>query len=201
MKIYAPDTYGDNASLFVVSGPSGAGKTLLCSKVLSELTKLKSSVSATTRKKRSGEVDGEDYRFFSADEFESEIANNGFIEWASVHGNFYGTPRSNIKEAEKSKSDLMLEIDVQGARSIRNNFEDAVLVFVMPPSLRVLEERLRGRGLDANSVIDGRLEEAPKEMQEIPIYDYVIVNNDIDESVDSLKSIICSHRCRIKKVR
>jgi len=199
MKIYTPATCGDDVNLFVVSGPSGAGKTVVCSNVLSKISNLKSSISATTRAKRPGEIDGVDYRFFSAEKFESEIAKDGFIEWASVHGNFYGTPRSNIKEAKKNKSDLILEIDVQGARAIRASFEGAVLIFVMPPSLQVLEERLRGRGSDAKDIITRRLEEAPREMREIAIYDYVIVNNNIDESVDSLKSIICSHRCRIKK--
>jgi len=201
MEIYAPNTYRDDVNLFVISGPSGAGKTVVCGKVLSKLANLKSSVSATTRAKRPGEIEGVDYHFFSSEKFESEIAKGGFIEWASVHGNFYGTPRSNIEKAEKSKSDLLLEIDVQGARTIRANFEDAVLVFIMPPSLQILEERLRGRDSDAHDVIKRRLEEAPKEMQEILTYDYAIVNNNIDESVDFLKSIICSHRCRIKKVR
>jgi len=187
-----------SVNLFVVSGPSGAGKTVICREIESAMPALKPSVSATTRVKRSGEVDGIDYHFMKLEDFESNIASGNFIEWARIHQNLYGTPKANINKALKDGDDLVLEVDIQGAEQIRKDFPDAVLIFISPPSLSILKERLRGRKSDDESSIKIRLDRAEKEIAEISLYDYIIINKEIDESVDYLRSIIYAHKCRIK---
>ncbi len=198
-KFFLSATYGSEVNLFVVSGPSGAGKTLICKKAVENIESLEGSVSATTRKKRPGEKDGIDYCFYSRDEFSRGIKEGAFLEWAEVHGNFYGTAGKNLEKAKNNNTDLLLEIDTQGGEQVRKNFPNAVLIFVAPPSFSELESRLRTRESDSEESIRKRLANAPEEIKKIINYDYLIVNEDLDTAIEDLQSIISAHRCRIKK--
>jgi guanylate kinase len=161
---------------------------------------LKFSVSCTTRPPRPGEVDGVDYRFISEKEFEEMVEDNGFAEWAIVHGYRYGTPVEGLERAKSSGIDLILDIDVRGARSIRNKYGSGVYIFVTPSSLDVLRERLikrRGEGMDE---ILKRVEGAKKEMEEIHLYDYIIINDSVDEAIKNLSAVILAERCKRERV-
>lgn len=179
-------------SLFVISGPSGAGKGTLVERVLEERPDVWLSISATTRQPREGEIDGEHYRFMSVDAFEQAIERDGFIEWANVHSNYYGTPIEPIEEHMAAGDTVILEIDVQGAFQVREKFPEARLVFIAPPSLEELERRLRGRATDAEDVIARRLANARGEMDAAARYDDVIVNDDLDSAVRALVEVIDS---------
>jgi guanylate kinase len=186
--------------LFIVSGPSGSGKTTLIKRVIKMVDNLKFSVSCTTRPPRPGEVDGVDYRFISEKEFEEMVEDNGFAEWAIVHGYRYGTPVEGLERAKSSGIDLILDIDVRGARSIRNKYGSGVYIFVTPSSLDVLRERLikrRGEGMDE---ILKRVEGAKKEMEEIHLYDYIIINDSVDEAIKNLSAVILAERCKRERV-
>jgi guanylate kinase len=182
--------------LFVISAPSGAGKTTLCRNVLENMPDIKFSVSYTTRSPRQGEVDGVHYNFIDAEEFRGMIAGSEFIEWAEVHGNFYGTSRKKIAEMTLAGIDVLLDIDVQGARQVKESLPDSVLIFILPPSFEVLKERLTGRMTDTDEVIEKRLKKAADEIREYKNYDYVIVNNVIENALTELKSIIIAERVR-----
>lgn len=186
--------------LFVVSGPSGSGKTTLSKKVIREINGISFVVSYTTREPRPGERDGVDYRFISDKEFDDLIARRKLSEWAIVHGHRYGTPVEPIEEAASSGIDLILDIDVQGARSIRAKYSDGVYIFVLPSSLDILEKRLMERKSEGVIEIDARLEDAEKEIQEIDNYDYIIVNDYLEEASEKLTAIILSERCRKERV-
>jgi guanylate kinase len=182
--------------LFVISAPSGAGKTTLCRNVLENMPDIKFSVSYTTRSPRQGEVDGVHYNFVDNEEFRGMIAGSEFIEWAEVHGNFYGTSRKKIAEMASAGIDVLLDIDVQGARQVKEKLPDSVLIFILPPSFEVLKERLTGRMTDTDEVIEKRLKKAADEIGEYKNYDYVIVNNVIENALTELKSIIIAERAR-----
>lgn len=182
--------------LFVVSAPSGAGKTTLCRNVLETLPDIKFSVSYTTRSPRQGEVDGVHYNFVDKEEFRGMIASSEFIEWAEVHGNFYGTSRKKIAEMTLAGIDVLLDIDVQGARQVKESLPDSILIFILPPSFEVLKERLTGRMTDTDEVIERRLKKAADEIGEYKNYDYVIVNNVIENALTELKSVIIAERVR-----
>lgn len=183
--------------LFVISAPSGAGKTTLLRGVMSSLVKVKFSVSHTTRLPREGEVDGVDYYFVSRDKFQQMIADNMFLEYADVHGNQYGTSHASIVKQLEEGFDVILDIDVQGAAILRKNPEvDAAFVFISPPSLVELERRLRGRGTEDEDRIKVRLINARTELESSSEYDYLIVNNDIDEATNLLRSIILAERSK-----
>jgi guanylate kinase len=175
--------------LFVVSGPSGAGKSTVCKKVRIDL-KINLSTSATTRSPRKGEAHGREYYFLSVEEFEKKIANDEFLEYANVHGNYYGTLKSEAESRLSKGENVILEIDVQGGIQIKKKFEDACLVFFKAPSEKVLEERLRGRGIDAEEVVQLRLKNSLKEMEFEKEYEYVIINETVDKSVAELIEII-----------
>ncbi|RKY65669.1 MAG: guanylate kinase [Candidatus Latescibacterota bacterium] len=189
--------------LVVFSAPSGAGKSTIVREVLRRkpVPGMELSISATTRPRRPGEEEGRDYYFLSEEEFESRRERGEFVEWAEVHGHLYGTLRRTVEEALEEGKVLLLEIDVQGARQIRRAFPESVSVFVAPPSLEVLEKRLRERGRDPEEDIERRLEAAPKELSEAGSYDYIVVNEDLEEAVRAVEAILVAeyHRtCRFK---
>lgn len=177
-------------TLFVISGPSGAGKGTLVNEVLSANPHLRLSVSATTRQPREGEVDGEHYYFMSIDEFKRNIEEGNFIEWALVHSNYYGTPLGPVQELLDQGESVILEIDVKGAFQVRNKLPETKLVFIAPPSIEVLEERLRGRGTETEDVIRFRLANAEGEMEAAKEYDRIIVNDDLNEATKELLSVL-----------
>lgn len=180
--------------IFIISGPSGGGKTSLTKRVMAELPNLRFSVSCTTRAPREGEVDGKDYIFVSENEFKQMVCEDEFVEHANVYGNLYGTPVSQFESAKQGGFDLILDIDVQGARQIREKFPSCVFCFVAPSSIDELKSRLMKRGTEGDPEIERRVSVARKEMEESAEYDYIIHNNDLDEAVDFLKRIIESKR-------
>lgn len=181
--------------IFVVSAPSGAGKTSLCKRVVELYPDMRYSISHTTRAPRGNEMDGVDYHFVSEDSFVKMAENNEFVEWAVVHGNRYGTAEASIKKCEDEGIDVILDIDVQGARQIRQRLGRGVYIFILPPSPEELEKRLRGRGTDGEDVINNRLLNAREEIDQISHYDYVIVNDLFDDAIERLRSIILAERC------
>lgn len=181
---------GATPRLFVISGPSGAGKGTLLAELRKQRPDLGLTVSATTRSPRPGEVDGTSYYFLSDEEFRRRIAAGEFVEWAEVHGHLYGTLVSEVKRLLAKGHSLVLEIDVQGALNVRKVYPDAVLVFIEPPSLQVLEERLRGRGTEDEASIELRLKNARHEMELADQYDVRIVNNTVDRAAQELGSVM-----------
>lgn len=186
--------------LFIISAPSGAGKTSLCKEVVKFFPNLYHSVSYTTRLPRPGEKDGEDYLFVSKDKFQEMIDDRSFVEWAEIHGNRYGTTIDSLKEYRHKGIDIILDIDGQGGRQLKNEYPDGIYVFILPPSRKDLEERLRLRSTDSDEDIEKRLKNAKEELQYIYHYDYIVVNNDLEEAVSALKSIIIAEKCRRERV-
>ena len=187
----------NDGRLFVISGPSGAGKGTICKKLL-ESVDISLSTSMTTRAPRPGEIDGKDYYFVTVDEFEEKIANGGMLEYARVFDNIYGTPKDMvIKQLERGR-DVILEIDVQGGLQIKKKMpEQAVLVFVLPPDLTTLRQRIIDRDTETEEVIDKRFNEAINEIKLIGEYDYYVVNDELDDAVYDLKAIIMAERRRV----
>jgi guanylate kinase len=183
-----------NGKLFVVSAPSGAGKTTVVQGALKKLKSMRLSVSWTTRKPRRGEKDGRDYKFVEKKQFAELIRKNGLLEWAKVFGQFYGTPKSNIIEARKNGYDLFLVIDVQGASQVRKRVKDAVLVFILPPGFETLYQRLKKRGKDSPAKIRERLKIARLEIRKAKNYDYAIVNDKLAAAVTELVEIVKTER-------
>lgn len=181
---------GATPRLFVISGPSGAGKGTLLAELRKQRPDLGLTVSATTRSPRPGEVDGTSYYFLSDEEFRRRIAAGEFVEWAEVHGHLYGTLVTEVKRLLAKGHSLVLEIDVQGALNVRKVYPDAVLVFIEPPSLQVLEERLRGRGTEDEASIELRLKNARHEMELADQYDVRIVNDIVDRAAQELGSVM-----------
>jgi len=177
-------------TLFVISSPSGGGKSTIISRLLKNDKNLKYSVSATTRKPRKGEVNGIDYYFLSENEFKEKIKKGEFLEWAEVHNNYYGTLRSQIENTLNRGHNVILDIDVQGGSSVKKIMPEAVLIFLMPPSLEELEKRLRNRGTDSEEDIKKRLENARHEIDQSSKYDFKVVNNEISETVTMVEKII-----------
>lgn len=176
--------------LVIVSSPSGAGKTTLCNRLTREFPELMFSVSYTTRRPRAGERDGVDYHFVDQGTFERMAEAGDFAEWARVHGNCYGTPRAAVAEALERGRDVLFDIDWQGGEQLKQKFaDDAVMIWVLPPSLAVLERRLRGRATDSTAVIEQRLAMAKKELTHYTIYDYLVVNDELERAYLSVKSI------------
>ena len=189
----------DHGALFVVSGPSGAGKTTLVHRLLAHFPDMKFSVSATTRAPRAGEVDGKDYHFLTAQDFETKIAARAFLEHANVYGNRYGTLADPVKQALAVGESVLLEIDSQGAAQIRAALPDAVTVIVLPPSRQLLEERLRNRSTDAPDVIARRLREADEQMASIADFHYVVINDDLDVAFRALTAIVVAELHRVAR--
>lgn len=182
--------------LFVVSAPSGAGKTSLCKAITETMENLTHSISYTTRRAREMEIDGRDYYFIAKDRFEEMAAAGDFAEWAQVHENYYGTSRRVLDEMRAGGVDVILDIDTQGAKQIKSRYAGAVFIFILPPSLPILEERLRNRRSDHDEEIRKRMARAREEIGEYRMYDFVIVNRDFDRALADLKAIISSERCR-----
>ena len=181
--------------LLVVSGPSGVGKGTICKEYLNKYDDCALSVSATTRSPRDGEVDGVSYFFLSQDEFRKKIDEGGFLEHAVFCDNYYGTPKDAVMKQLEEGKNVILEIEVQGALQVRSHYPEAVFVFVIPPSVETLEERLRGRGTETDEVIKQRLERAKAEFKYIDKYNYVLVNDTVSEAVCRLHSIIEAEKC------
>jgi guanylate kinase len=186
--------------VIVVSAPSGAGKTTILARVLRDLGGIRFSVSHTTRAPRGVERDGVEYHFVDPAAFASLREAGGLLEWAEVHGNLYGTSVAEIERASAAGVDILLDLDVQGAAQVRSRIEDAVTVFILPPSYEVLERRLRGRGQDDEATIRRRLAVAGREIDAFENYDFAIVNDDLDACVEELKSIVRAARCRVAVV-
>lgn len=184
-------------TLYVVTGPSGAGKGTLLSRVLKEDEKLFYSISATTRAPRPGETDGVQYYFLSKEEFEKKIAEHAFLEYASYVDNYYGTLEAPINEKLSEGYDVILEIEVQGAVQVKEKRNDAVMVFIAPPSFEKLAERLRGRGTESEEKIAKRLETAKIELEAASKFDYIVVNDEIDAAVHEIHSILQKNRTKI----
>ena len=187
-------------TLFVVSAPSGAGKTTLCREIRLRLPDLAYSVSVTTRPPRPGEIDGTDFRFVGAPEFRAMLARGDFAEWATVHGNLYGTRARALEDALATGRDVLLDIDTQGAAQLRARYPDAVLIFILAPSVKELEQRLRERRSDMDADIERRLVRAREEIALWRQYDYLIVNRDVKEAMEQLESIILAERCRVARL-
>jgi len=191
----------DRGLLFIVSAPSGAGKTTLVERLVEQLPGLVMSRSYTSRPARNGEIDGVDYNFVTRARFESMIEAGEFLEWASVFGNLYGTCLADAERHLAAGEDTVLVIDVQGARKVRGRGMDATTVFVMPPSMAVLEERLRGRSKDSEADIQRRLSVAREEVAAFSEYDFVIVNDELTAAVDRLRCIVVAARARLQRTR
>ena len=181
--------------LIVITGPSGCGKSTLANRMLVELENVAFSVSYTTRKKRNTEIEGKDYYFISTDRFERMIRDGKFVEWAIVHGNYYGTSKSEL-EKKVAGGDLLLDIDVQGAEQIKGKHKEATFVFILPPLFPELRKRLEKRGQDSLPIIRKRLEVAREEIKHYQEFDYIVINDELDKAVEELKSVILSQRCR-----
>jgi guanylate kinase len=183
-------------SVIIVSAPSGTGKSTALARVLREVPAIRFSVSHTTRAPRPGENDGADYHFVDRAAFDRLIEEGAFLEWAEVHGERYGTSRREYDRALRDGVDLLLDLDVQGATQARKAIADAVTIFILPPSFAALEQRLRGRGHDGEDTIRRRLESAQEELRLYATYDYLIVNDDLESCVESLKAVIRAARLR-----
>jgi guanylate kinase len=186
--------------LFVVSGPSGAGKTTLYRETASSLPNLKHSVSYTTRRPRPGEVNDRDYTFINRTEFKGMIEKGEFAEWAEIHSKLYGTSKKRLEETLDSGIDVILDIDVQGAEQLKKKYKGGVYIFVLPPSLEVLEERLQKRMVNSKEEIEKRLKVAAKEIKRYREYDYVIVNNTLEDALKELSAIIISKRVNTERI-
>jgi guanylate kinase len=183
-------------TVFIISAPSGSGKSTLVARLMRSVADLKFSVSYTSRKPRGAEVDGQDYHFVSRADFEAMIARNEFLEWAEVFGNYYGTHRGVLEQARAEGKDLVLDIDVQGARQLKCQIPEAVTVFILAPSRQILEHRLRARSEDREDVMDRRLRAAAEEIRNYQAYDYVVINRDLAESDATLSAIVRAERVR-----
>lgn len=186
--------------LYIISAPSGAGKTTLCKEVIDIFRNLRHSVSYTTRQPRPGEVHDRDYFFVSPDEFQRMIAASEFAEWAEVHGNLYGTAVKTLEEYRKNGIDVILDIDCQGARQLKERYQGGVFIFILPPSFKELRRRLDNRNADSVEVIERRIECAAAEIKESRWYDYIIVNDVFSKAVEELKSVLIAERCRTRRV-
>jgi guanylate kinase len=188
------------STVFIISAPSGSGKSTLVKRLLAEVPDLMFSVSHTTRKPRGNEIDGQNYHFVARDEFEAMRARDEFLEWAQVFDNYYGTHRGILEEACIRGKDLVLDIDVQGARQLKAKIPDAVTVFILAPSRQELEQRLRNRSEDPDEVIARRLKDAAEEIRNYKSYDYVLINRELKEAEATLSAIVRAERARRTRI-
>lgn len=186
----------ENGLLVVISGPSGSGKGTICKRLIEELDNVQVSVSATTRKPRLGEIEGVNYFFIDEEKFINKINKDEFLEYAKVYGNFYGTPRQEVlKNLEKGK-DVILEIDTQGALNVKKSYPKGVFIFILPPSIKELKSRIEGRGTDSKETIIKRMDCVIEELNNALKYDYVVLNDEVEEAVKKIKEIISAEKNR-----
>jgi guanylate kinase len=186
--------------LIVISGPSGAGKGTICKALLKE-NDFWISVSATTRQPRAGEVDGANYYFLTKEEFKKRIDYDDFLEYAEVYGNYYGTPKSNALKAIENGRDVILEIDIQGALKVKESYPEGVFIFILPPSMEELKNRIINRGSETPESLMTRFKSAYKEVNYVSKYNYAVVNDTVEEAVKKIHSIIVAERCRVDRVK
>ncbi|GAB6088307.1 guanylate kinase [Alkaliphilus crotonatoxidans] len=191
---------GKSGLLLVVSGPSGAGKGTICKKLVESNPQIKVSVSATTRRPRVGELDGVNYFFLTKEKFEGMLANDEFLEYAKVYDNYYGTPQKYVLENLEKGNDVLLEIDIEGALQIKKKFPDGVFIFILPPSMEELRNRIIGRGTESEADIEKRFGAALQEIKQFVAYDYAVVNDELARAMDDVKAIIRAERLRVRKV-
>lgn len=186
--------------LVVISGPSGAGKGTIC-KALMKKSDFWLSVSATTRSPRAGEEDGKSYYFLTRNEFEDKIKGNDFLEYAEVYGNLYGTPRSSVMEMINNGQNVILEIDIQGALKVKEAFQEGVFIFILPPSMEELKNRIIGRGSETPESLMTRFKSAYKEINYVSKYNYAVVNDEVDIAVEKIQGILVAEKCRVDRIK
>lgn len=187
--------------LIVISGPSGAGKGTICKSLLDKHDDLYLSVSATTREPRKGEIHGVNYYFLTKEEFECKVSEKDFLEWAQVYGNYYGTPKSNVDEMLNAGKNVILEIDIQGALKIKENSEDGVFIFILPPSMEELKKRIVNRQSETQESLMRRFSSAYQEINYISKYNYGVINDTVENAVQKVENIICAERCRVDRIK
>lgn len=187
--------------LIVISGPSGAGKGTICKALLEKHSEISLSVSATTRSPREGEVDGVNYHFLTRDDFTTRVEENDFLEYAQVYGNYYGTPKSNVKKILDSGKDVILEIDIQGALKVKEQSEEGVFIFILPPSMEELKQRIIRRGSETPESLMTRFKSAYKEINYVSKYNYAVVNDTVDNAVEKIESILLAEKCRVDRLK
>ena len=185
--------------LIVLSGPSGAGKGTICKALMEKEKDLKLSISATTRQPRSGEIEGKNYFFKSEEEFEKMIENDSFLEWAKVYGHYYGTPKDFVLKNLDEGNDVVLEIDIQGALKIKEKFPEGIFIFILPPSMEELKNRIKKRGTETEEEIIKRFKSAYEELNYVSRYNYVVINDSVEEAVEKIKAIIIAEKCRVDR--
>lgn len=185
--------------LIVVSGPSGAGKGTICKELLNKNKEIKLSISATTREPRKDEVHGKNYYFTEKEEFKKRIQDNAFLEYAEVYGNYYGTPKKEVLEQMEIGNDILLEIDIQGALKVKDQYKDGVFIFIVPPSMEELKNRLELRGTETRESMIRRFESAYDEIKYVFKYDYVVVNDEVSSAASKIQSIINAEKCRVHR--
>ncbi len=190
----------NSARLFVVSAPSGSGKTTILNALLSRQRRKVRSVSMTTRPPRAGEKNGRDYRFVTRAQFERARSQKGFLEYARILGHWYGTPRRPVEQALKAGRDVLLGVDIQGARQIRKSKMPVTTIFLLPPSFAALRQRLKRRGTETPDQIQARLRLARRELAELKRYDYAVVNDRLDEAIETVRAILKAEKCRVNHV-
>jgi guanylate kinase len=189
----------NKGKLYIISAPSGAGKTSLVKQLIADLDLLTVSVSHTTRQIRAGETHGKDYFFATVDEFKQMVADHAFLEHAQVFDNFYGTAQQTVEYYLENGIDVILEIDWQGAQQVRKMLSNSISIFILPPSIEILRQRLENRGQDSKDIIERRMQDAVNEMSHYNEFDYIIINDDFNQALAELRSIIISHRLEIKR--
>lgn len=187
--------------LIVISGPSGAGKGTICKALLEKHKEIMLSVSATTRNPREGEVDGVNYHFLSRDEFVSRIEKDDFLEHAEVYGNYYGTPKSDVQKILDSGRDVILEIDIQGALKVKEQSEEGVFIFILPPSMEELKQRIIKRGSETPESLMTRFKSAYKEINYVSKYNYAVVNDTVEKAVEKIEGILLAEKCRVDRLK
>ncbi|MFU7516175.1 guanylate kinase [Clostridium sp. HCS.1] len=192
---------GNRGILIVISGPSGAGKGTICKALLEKHDNIFISVSATTRAPRQGEIEGVNYYFLTRESFEEKVKDNGFLEYANVHGNFYGTPKVNVEKMLDEGKDVILEIDIQGALQVKDNFKEGVFIFILPPSMEELKQRIIKRGSETEESLMTRFKNAYKEINYVSKYNYAVVNDELEVAVSKVESIIAAEKCRVDRIK
>ena len=185
--------------LIVLSGPSGAGKGTICKALMEKEKDLKLSISATTRQPRSGEIEGKNYFFKSEEEFEKMIENDSLLEWAKVYDHYYGTPKDFVLKNLEEGNDVVLEIDIQGALKIKDKFPEGVFIFILPPSMEELKNRIKKRGTETEEEIIKRFKSAYEELNYVSKYNYVVINDSVEEAVEKIRAIIIAEKCRVDR--